>query len=499
MDWCVAIRRIAASSAAIQSTDEGADDMLKTLLGFLDHEDVLVSYAAKEELWKILISDRIGRVNKLVKVLLVPPPTAWRRESGGFRFQLLRQLIKTKNGAVAGEDGSENGSSDEEEEHPVEYSYLHEILKNLQQMRAMVRGVFVPAECMLTTSSHSIQLEALVFMSDFVKRLHGLNITKSASEKELSELMIGLMEDVFVTMDYSSQPTFVSSAVLSLLGDFQELMTYWNHQTQVDTDNHLEVVYLKWLEWCLVWLKQSSCVSTALQLFNDIESLSMASQKAFVASVSQYSFLQQWLLYLSRVGVAFIEASLTQTKRPDRETLKVPALMTSWTQQKLPTRQQLFTVLAEQDDVMIEVLNGLTQMASLVSDADDTLTHRHSSFITPLTTDYDPDLLFADLVDTLGRDHLVLLDLLTSNETQMLEYLMRYLRHFSTHWNTSKRKLQTEDRLEGVMSVLIRLRLEIDRLVGADLFPYGAGPLTRRLLAVEQLYEELGHEDAEQL
>lgn len=67
MDWCVAIRRIAASSAAIQSTDEGADDMLKTLLGFLDHEDVLVSYAAKEELWKILISDRIGRVNKLVK------------------------------------------------------------------------------------------------------------------------------------------------------------------------------------------------------------------------------------------------------------------------------------------------------------------------------------------------------------------------------------------------------------------------------------------------
>ncbi|EEY66464.1 uncharacterized protein PITG_17078 [Phytophthora infestans T30-4] len=269
------------------------------------------------------------------------------------------------------------------------------------------------------------------------------------------------MEDVFVTMDYSSQPTFVSSAVLSLLGDFQELMTYWNHQTQVDTDNHLEVVYLKWLEWCLVWLKQSSCVSTALQLFNDIESLSMASQKAFVASVSQYSFLQQWLLYLSRVG--------------------------------------LLTVLAEQDDVMIEVLNGLTQMASLVSDADDTLTHRHSSFITPLTTDYDPDLLFADLVDTLGRDHLVLLDLLTSNETQMLEYLMRYLRHFSTHWNTSKRKLQTEDRLEGVMSVLIRLRLEIDRLVGADLFPYGAGPLTRRLLAVEQLYEELGHEDAEQL
>ncbi|KAG6623651.1 uncharacterized protein IUM83_01825 [Phytophthora cinnamomi] len=115
-----------------------------------------------------------------------------------------------------------------------------------------------------------------------------------------------------------------------------------------------------------------------------------------------------------------------------------------------------------------------------------------------LTAEYDPDLLFADLVDTLGRDHLVLLDLLVSNETHMLEYFMRYLRQLAAHWETSKKKLQMNKQLENVMSVLIRLRLEIDKLVVADLFPYGAGPLTRRLLSIERLYEE-PDDDAERL
>lgn len=80
----------------------------------------------------------------------------------------------------------------------------------------------------------------------------------------------------------------------------------------------------------------------------------------------------------------------------------------------------------------------------------------------------------------------------------MLEYFMRYMRRLSAHWGTSKQKLHTYERLEGVMSVLIRLRLEIGRLVAANLFPYGAGPLTRRLLAIEQLYEKTD-DDAEQL
>ena len=67
---------------------------------------------------------------------------------------------------------------------------------------------------------------------------------------------------------------------------------------------------------------------------------------------------------------------------------------------------------------------------------------------------------------------------------------MQYLRHLDTQWGTSKQKLQACQRLEGVMGVLIRLRLEIDRLAAAGLFPYDAGPLTRRLLSIEQLYEE---------
>ncbi|ETN21114.1 hypothetical protein F441_09848 [Phytophthora nicotianae CJ01A1] len=498
VDWCAAIRLIVACSTAIQSAGEGTDAELETLLEFLGHEDVLVAYAAKEELRKVLIRGRIVTVNIIVKVLCAPLPTAWKREVSGFRFQLLRQFVKMRDSGESEIDDSEDRGN-EEEDNPAENSYVQELLKNLQQMETVVRSVFIPAGCQTMTAPHSVQCEALVFMSDFVKRLHDLDIA-GRSQLELIELMMTLMNDVFVTMNYSSQPTFVSCAVLGLLGDFQELMKSWNHHTRADGENNPEVVYSKWLEWCLVWLLQSSCTSTALQFLNDEESLNTASHEAFVAKTSPYPFLQQWLLYLSRMGVAFIEISLTQKVSSDWEMLQVPGqTAVSWTQQKVPSRQQLFMVLAEQDDMMVEVLNGLTRMAVLVDGTDSILTSLFSSFIEHMTTEYDPDLLFADLVDTLGQDHLVLLDLLISNETQMLEYLMRYLRRLSTHWNTSQRKLQTEQRLEGVMSVLIRLRLEIDRLVAADLFPYSAGPLTRRLLAVEQLYEESDDEDAEQL
>ncbi|KAG3116739.1 hypothetical protein PI125_g4416 [Phytophthora idaei] len=499
MDWCVAIRRIAACSTAIQCADDAFDAELKTLLGFLGHEDGLVVYAAKEELRKVLISGRIAPVKDIVKALLVPPPNAWRGEASGFQLQLLRQLVKMKNPGGSEDHGREDGSSDDEGGQSVGHTYLQTLLKNLLQIGTLVRSVFIPAGCMTTTAPLSVQYETLVFMSDFVKRLHSLEMAE-CSQVELSEQMIAVVKDVFVTMNYGSQPTFVSCAVLGLLGDFQELVKSWMDQTQVDEEHSIDAVYSKWLEQCLVWLMQSSCTSTALQLLNDKESLNTASQEAFVAKSSPYPFLQQWLLYLSQMGVAFIEASLTQTKRANWITLQAPCLTAaSWIEQKLPSHQQLFAVLAEQDDVMIEVLNGITRMAVLVDSAGSILAQGYSSFIAHMTTEYDPDLLFADLVDTLGRDHLVLLDLLISNETQMLEYFMRYLRRLSTRWGISKRKLQTDERLEGVMSVLIRTRLEIDRLAAAELFPYGAGPLTRRLLAIEQLYEDSGDDDAEQL
>ncbi|EGZ17391.1 hypothetical protein PHYSODRAFT_498888 [Phytophthora sojae] len=278
------------------------------------------------------------------------------------------------------------------------------------------------------------------------------------------------MGGVFVTMDYASQPAFVTCAVLEFTGDFQTAIKRWKDQ-ELGDESAMALIYKKWFECCLVWLMDSSCTPTALQLLESNEPPNVSSQEVFIGKSTRYPFLQQWLVLLSRMG--------------------------------LPSRQRTFAVLAEQDDVMVEVLNGLTRMAALAGAGVSMPKQWNqriawaSDAIEILTTEYDPDLLFADLVDTLGRDHIVLLDLLVSNETQMLEYTMRYLRHLSAHWKTSKQKLQANNRLECVMSVLIRLRLEIDKLVAADLFPYSAGPLTRRLLFIEQLYEEGSGDDAE--
>ncbi|KAF1773879.1 hypothetical protein GQ600_2220 [Phytophthora cactorum] len=170
--------------------------------------------------------------------------------------------------------------------------------------------------------------------------------------------------------------------------------------------------------------------------------------------IKSIPFSTQWLLYLSQMGVAFIEASLTQTKRANWITLQAPCLTAaSWIEQKLPSRQQLFAVLAEQDDVMIEVLNGITRMAVLYPCS------RYSSFIAHMTTSIT-GLTFCRPGGHSWTGPFGASGLLISNETQMLEYFMRYLRRLSTRWGISKRKLQTDERLEGVMSVLIRTRLE---------------------------------------
>eukprot|EP00644_Phytophthora_capsici_P013717 jgi/Phyca11/117536/e_gw1.33.332.1 len=285
---------------------------------------------------------------------------------------------------------------------------------------------------------------------------------ETSDEVALSELITLLVGEVFVAMDYVLQPAFVSCAVLRLVGDFQHLVKFWMDQKQNDNGDSLVDQYSKWLESCLVWLTQSTCALNALRLLNDEQVSNLASQEAFIAKSSRYPLLQQWFLCLSRMG-------------------------------RLPTRQQLFVVLAEQDDIMIEVLTGITRSIALLESANgihSVFSQQFLSLSAYMATEYDPDLLFANLVATLGQDHLVVLDLLVSNETQMLEYLMRYTRRLSANWNTSKSKLETGDQLDSVMSVLIRLRLEIDRLVAADLFPYSVGPLTRRLLAIEHLYED---------
>ncbi|KAJ8576941.1 hypothetical protein ON010_g2266 [Phytophthora cinnamomi] len=432
-------------------------------------------------------------------------PGCWRREASGFRLLLLRQLVK----AECGRESMEGDSEKEKLSGRVaESSYVQAILDEIRSVGDMLQSVFTGSrggeDYSTAAAPFSVQYEALGFLSDFVQRFCSLENGETPQFVELSEQVMMLMNDVFVVMHYASQPTFVTCAVLEVIGNFLAFMEHWKDITRSEDDVMVSIIYKQCLESCLMWLVQSSCTFTAMQLLDSNEPSNVSSQEVFIGKSTRFPFLQQWLVLLSRIGVAFVESSTdakTTQAQPSSRFGNPPA----WAKEmQLPSRRQLFAVLAEQDDVMIEVLNGLTRMAALTGATESIskpvfgrLTWAQHS-MAYLTAEYDPDLLFADLVDTLGRDHLVLLDLLVSNETHMLEYFMRYLRQLAAHWETSKKKLQMNKQLENVMSVLIRLRLEIDKLVVADLFPYGAGPLTRRLLSIERLYEE-PDDDAERL
>ena len=68
-EWRVDIHRIGASAAAVLGVPDRLDAELEPLLKYLDQDDVLVAYAAKEELQKILDDDRIFETQCVTRVV----------------------------------------------------------------------------------------------------------------------------------------------------------------------------------------------------------------------------------------------------------------------------------------------------------------------------------------------------------------------------------------------------------------------------------------------
>ncbi|XP_076053226.1 protein lines homolog [Oratosquilla oratoria] len=99
----------------------------------------------------------------------------------------------------------------------------------------------------------------------------------------------------------------------------------------------------------------------------------------------------------------------------------------------------------------------------------------------------NPHTTFMVFLDTICHDHDVLLDLLVSNETSFLLYLLRYLKFIRRNWEEFTSHCGR--RLDEVMTVLIRLRYAIDRLVSKNLFPYNISPVLKLLEKCEDMYE----------
>ncbi|KAL0810347.1 hypothetical protein ABMA28_010499 [Loxostege sticticalis] len=151
-----------------------------------------------------------------------------------------------------------------------------------------------------------------------------------------------------------------------------------------------------------------------------------------------------------------------------------------------PFTKMLIHLFSEQDDYLIE---------SMVCTLDITvgIVYRNSMY-PDLIPMLNPIASFIEFLKVVSHDSDVLLDYLVSNETCFLLYLLRFLKYVRRNWPKFLETCQQVDLggsrgLDDTMRVLIRLRLQISRLVSKSLFPYNIGPVLRLLEVCESLYE----------
>ncbi|CAL4173106.1 unnamed protein product [Meganyctiphanes norvegica] len=144
-----------------------------------------------------------------------------------------------------------------------------------------------------------------------------------------------------------------------------------------------------------------------------------------------------------------------------------------------PMAEWMVRLFADQDDWLVEsMVCGLDIYTGLG------IRIRQSQ---ELHTCVNPHTTFLIFLETIIFDHDVLLDLLVSNETSFLLYLLRYLKLLRRSWQDFT--AQCGRHLDQTMTVLIRLHFALDRLVSKNLFPYNISPVLKLLEKCEEMYE----------
>lgn len=121
-----------------------------------------------------------------------------------------------------------------------------------------------------------------------------------------------------------------------------------------------------------------------------------------------------------------------------------------------------------------------------------------------------PVYTFLEFLELIHYDKQTMLDLLITDDTCFLLYFLRFLKYIRSDWQmfqsqcndylSTSNATRLNNRLEGstvlerVMSVLIRLRLKLERLVLQNLFPYDISPMLVLMHHCESLYEGNDHE-----
>lgn len=121
-----------------------------------------------------------------------------------------------------------------------------------------------------------------------------------------------------------------------------------------------------------------------------------------------------------------------------------------------------------------------------------------------------PVYTFLEFLELINFEKQTMLDLLITDDTCFLLYFLRFLKYIRSDWamfqsrcndwmsssNTtrSSNRSDTSPVLERVMTVLIRLRMKLERLVLQRLFPYDISPMVHLMHQCESFYEGNDHE-----
>jgi len=148
-----------------------------------------------------------------------------------------------------------------------------------------------------------------------------------------------------------------------------------------------------------------------------------------------------------------------------------------------PMGEWMVKLFADQDDALIEamlcVLDTFTGFQGRIDN-----NHEFHRTLNPVRT-------FVTFLRTISNDKDILMDWLMGNETCFLLYLLRFLKFSFRNWSIFVSSCANE--LDSTMSVLIRLRMGVGRLVERSLFPYNINPVLRLLERCEELYETKGN------
>lgn len=145
----------------------------------------------------------------------------------------------------------------------------------------------------------------------------------------------------------------------------------------------------------------------------------------------------------------------------------------------------LIHLFDDQDDYLIEAMVCTLDVTSGIS-------FRNNAF-PELVAMLNPVYTFLEFLKMISNSSDLLLDLLVSNETCFLLYLLRFLKYIRINWSMFVQSCRDcgmgNNVLDETMDVMTRLRYKIGRLVSKSLYPYDIAPILRLLESCENLYE----------